>query len=125
MHVALVVDDEPMVLRLMVRILAEAGFQVHDAPNAVQALEVANLLPSPPDVLVTDLRMQPVDGADLAKLVLGRWPGIRVLYVSGFDAEHLKVPGVLLKKPFSAESLVAAVRGLVGLDRISSTPTSA
>jgi CheY-like chemotaxis protein len=121
MHVALVVDDEPMVLRLMVRILAEAGFQVHDAPNAVQAIEVACLLPSPPDVLVTDLRMKPVDGADLARLAVGRWPGIRVLYVSGFDGEHLTVPGVLLKKPFSAENLVTAVRGVLGLDRISSS----
>src|SRR5262245_7488486 len=121
MPVALVVDDEPMVLRLMVRILGEAGLQVHGAPDALRAIEVASLLPDGPDILVTDLKIEPVDGGDLAKLAVLRWPGIRVLYVSGFDAEHLRVPGSMLKKPFSAESLVAAVRGLLDPDQRTST----
>ena len=69
MDTVLVVDDEPMVLRLMVRALGDAGFQVYEATGALRAIEIASGLPSPPRVLATDLRMEPVDGADLAKLV--------------------------------------------------------
>jgi CheY-like chemotaxis protein len=72
MRVVLVVDDEPMVLRLMVRILSHTGFEVHAAADALRALEVAAHMPKPADVLVTDLRMGPVDGADLAKLIVRR-----------------------------------------------------
>jgi CheY-like chemotaxis protein len=121
MSVVLVVDDEPMVLRLMVRILSEAGFQVHGTPDALRAIELASSLPAPPEVLVTDLRMDPVDGGDLARLLVRRWPDLRVLYVSGFDAEHLTAAGVLLRKPFSPERLVAAVRRLLGPEEIAST----
>ena len=113
MDTVLVVDDEPMVLRLMVRALGDAGFQVYEATGALRAIEIASGLPSPPRVLVTDLRMEPVDGADLAKLVSTQWPGVRVLFVSGFDADHLGVGGALLKKPFAPDKLVDAVRGLV------------
>jgi two-component system, cell cycle sensor histidine kinase and response regulator CckA len=122
MRVVLVVDDEPMVLRLMVRILTEAGFKVHAAADALQALEVAVRMPEPADVLVTDLRMEPVDGADLAKLIVRQWPGVQVLYVSGFDADRLGIPGPLLRKPFSPEQLIEAVRNLPGQNALSSTP---
>ena len=47
--------------------------------------------------------------------------GDGVLYVSGFDAERLTVPGPLLKKPFSPEKLVEAVRDLLGPPTLTST----
>jgi CheY-like chemotaxis protein len=121
MRVVLVVDDEPMVLRLMVRILREVGFEVHAAADALQALEVAVRMPEPADVLVTDLRMEPVDGADLAKLIVRQWPGVQVLYVSGFDTDRLSIPGPLLRKPFSPEQLIEAVRNLPGQSALFST----
>jgi two-component system cell cycle sensor histidine kinase/response regulator CckA len=121
MRVVLVVDDEPMVLRLMVRILSEAGFEVHAAADALRALEVAVQMAEPADVLVTDLRMEPVDGADLAKLIVRQWPGVQVLYVSGFDADRLRIPGPLLRKPFSPEQLIEAVRNLPGPHALSCT----
>ena len=79
-------------------------------------------MPEPADVLVTDLRMEPVDGADLAKLIVGSGPGGQVLYVSGFDADRLMIPGPLLRKPFSPEHLIEAVRNLPGQNALSSTP---
>ena len=122
MDVVLVVDDEPIVLRLMLRILGGAGFQVHGAPDALRAIEIASQLSPPPGMLVTDLRMEPVDGADLAKLMTSRWPAMRVLYVSGFNADWRGVSGVLLKKPFAPAKLVEAVRDLLGPPAASSAP---
>jgi CheY-like chemotaxis protein len=93
----LVVDDEPVVLSLMQRALAEAGYQVHSASDGLSALALAFKLPSPPAVLVTDLRMEPVDGASLCRLLRQRYPDIRVVFVSGFGppSEFGELPGLV------------------------------
>jgi two-component system, OmpR family, response regulator len=53
----LVVDDEPIVLELMERGLADAGYQVQCAPDGLRALELTDQWPAPPDLLITDLWM--------------------------------------------------------------------
>jgi len=110
--VVLVVDDEPMVLHLMERALIEAGYRVQGASNGLRALELAGTLSVPPDVLVTDLRMESLNGADLARLVTAKHPNTRVLLVSGYDPEHTDLTGPFLRKPFSPQELVHAVEQL-------------
>ena len=112
----LVVDDEPMLLRMMERALASAGYRVRGASNGLRALEIARSLPVPPALLVSDVRMEPVDGPDLARLMLRDFPGLHVLFVSGYptDPEHGPLRGPLLPKPFSLEQLVRAVAELAG-----------
>ena len=114
--VVLVVDDEPIVLRMMERVLASAGYQVHAASNGLRALELATSLPVPPAIMVSDVRMDPIDGPDLARLMLRASPGTRVLFVSGYpsDPDHGPLIGPLLKKPFSPDQLVQAVAELLG-----------
>jgi two-component system cell cycle sensor histidine kinase/response regulator CckA len=111
----LVVDDEPVVLKLMERALAAAGWQVHAATGALQALEILAALPATPAVMVTDLRMEPIDGADLARLVAHQQPGIRILFVSGFleDAGDRQLDRPILRKPFPPAALVVAVGRLM------------
>lgn len=117
--VVLVVDDELIVLRAMGRALTEAGYKVHVASDTMLALDMLIALGTVPSVLVSDLRMEPLDGASFAKLVVGRWPATRVLIVSGWDPEHL-VPGhQFLQKPFWPSQLVEAVAHLLAL---SATP---
>jgi two-component system, cell cycle sensor histidine kinase and response regulator CckA len=111
----LVVDDEPAVLRLMERSLADAGYQVFTALDALRAIQVLGDLATIPGALVTDLRMEPMDGPDLAKLVVRRWPNIQILFVSGFDSEHLELTAPLLPKPFSPAQLVDAVGRLLAV----------
>ncbi|MBA3259470.1 MAG: response regulator [Gemmatimonadales bacterium] len=113
--VVLVVDDEPMVLRLMQRALASGGYQVHAAADGLSALALASELPNPPAAVVTDLRMEPIDGASLARLVRTLWPGTRLLFVSGYGPpdDFGDLPGPLLPKPFDSQQLLAAVRGLL------------
>lgn len=106
----LLVDDEPMVLRLMERALNDAGFDVLSASNGLRALELAGSMQ--PAVLVTDIRMEPIDGVSLAKLVLHHWPQTLVLFVSGYDPDHAPLRGPLLRKPFSPVQLVDSVRQL-------------
>ena len=112
--VVLVVDDEPIVLHMMERILTQAGYEVHAASNGLRALEVAMSLPVRPAVMVSDVRMEPIDGPELARLMARASPGTRVLFVSGypFDPDHGPLLGPLLSKPFLPEQLAQAVAAL-------------
>ena len=113
--VILVVDDEPIVLRMMERILSTAGYTVHAASNGLRALEVAASLPTPPAAMVSDVRMAPVDGPSLARLMRRASPGTRVLFVSGYpaDPDHGPLLGPLLRKPFMPDQLVEAVAAML------------
>jgi CheY-like chemotaxis protein len=111
--VVLVVDDEPMVLGFMGRALDGAGYEVHAASSPLLALDLLSSMEIPPAVLVTDLRMTPLNGADLARLVVAKWPETRVLFVSAWDPRHPILPGPFLHKPFNAEKLVEAVGRLL------------
>jgi CheY-like chemotaxis protein len=111
----LVVDDEPMILRMMERALALAGYEVHPASNGLRALELATSLPVPPVLMVSDVRMAPIDGPDLARLLLRASPSMLVLFVSGYpsDPDHPLLSGPVLKKPFSPSQLAEAVAELL------------
>jgi DNA-binding NtrC family response regulator len=111
--VVLVVDDEPILLRLMERALTEAGYLVQGASNGLRALELIGSSPCPPDILVTDLRMEPLNGFDLARLVTAKHPDMQVLLISGYDADHTEPPWPFLRKPFVPEALVRAVEQLL------------
>ena len=112
----LVVDDEAMVLRLMERALEDAGYRVCAAENGVRALELGVKLATPPASLITDVRMGPMDGTALATLIRNRWPGTRVLFVTGFDDSHHVFPGPVPLKPFGPAQLTTAVRRLLEPD---------
>ncbi|MFZ5481868.1 MAG: response regulator [Myxococcota bacterium] len=112
-----VVDDEAFVLELMELILRDAGFEVvamGDGHAARAAFAVTR-----PRVLVTDVLMSPVDGVTLAREARSRWPGLPVVFVSGYTPEHLRVfrrenpDTAFLPKPFDVDQLVGAVRGLL------------
>ncbi len=108
----LVVDDEPVVLSLMQRALAEAGYQVHPAPDGLSALALAAKLPSPPAALVTDVQMEPVDGASLSRQLRQMYPEIPVVFVSGFGSPTEyggQLPGPLVPKPFDPDTLIGTL----------------
>jgi CheY-like chemotaxis protein len=112
--VVLVVDDEPIVLLLMERVLADAGYHVQSASNGLRALELVGQWPAPPDLLITDLRMPGLNGYELARRVTAMHPSVRVLLVSAADPEHAEPGWPFVRKPFSPEALLRAVEQLVG-----------
>ena len=114
--VVLVVDDEPIVLRLMERVLAGAGYHVQSAPDGLTALGLTGQWSAPADLLVTDLRMPGLNGYELARRVTTMHPSVRVLLVSAADPEHSEPGWPFVRKPFSPEALLIAVEQLVGPD---------
>ena len=111
----LVVDDEPTVLEMMARTIRGAGYTVHPASNGPEALALAEELPELPDLVVTDLQMEPLRGTALAELLFSRGLASRFLFVSGSgrDSEYNEEFGPLLPKPFLPARLLEAVESIL------------
>ena len=116
----LVVEDEPAVRAVVVRSLERGGFRVLQASDAAVALQVADR-EGRPDLVLTDLMMPGIGGAELARRLKARWPGLPVLFMSGYSAEDLRGQGLLdpdgvtIQKPFKPEILLRSVHaGLTG-----------
>ena len=59
----LIVDDEPHVIRIMKRALVKAGYEVDEAANGIQAINIIDQ--AHPDVLITDIDMPRMNGKEL------------------------------------------------------------
>jgi two-component system cell cycle sensor histidine kinase/response regulator CckA len=110
----LVVDDESAVRAITSRSLERAGFSVLQALNGADALELVDQL-GPPDLVLTDLMMPGVGGAQLARILKERWPELPILFMSGYSADELRGQdaigsvGELIQKPFTPRALVETV----------------
>jgi CheY-like chemotaxis protein len=116
----LLADDSQRMRELQRAVLSIVEFEVEEAPNGAEAFGM--LLKTRFDLLITDLKMSPVDGA---QLILGvqilppdRRPKI-IVCSSDFsepthaEREALRKADWLLAKPFAAADLIAAVRGVL------------
>jgi CheY-like chemotaxis protein len=102
--VVLIVEDEFLLRMDAVEMIAGAGFEVIEAANADQAIEI---LESRPDITVvfTDIQMPgSMDGLKLARAIRGRWPPIKIIATSGrtsLGQTDLPDGGRFLSKPYS------------------------
>ena len=84
----LVVEDEPAVRTLAIKILDAQGYRVQAAPSGVAALELWRQQAGAFDLLLTDLIMPGgVSGAQLAAQLRTEQPGLRVIYMSGYRGD--------------------------------------
>jgi two-component system cell cycle sensor histidine kinase/response regulator CckA len=109
----LIAEDEASVREAARRLLQRAGLRVLTACNGVEALEALNGNQEI-DVLMTDMMMPIMGGTELIALATALRPNLRVIVISGYSdigESNRRVPGdIVLEKPFSADSLIRAVR---------------
>jgi len=126
----LVVEDEDGVRALARQVLEKHGYTVLAARSGVEALAMAEncaRIRHPIHLLLTDVVMQQMSGRQLAEEIERRFPGIKVLFMSGYTNDAVLQRGVLaegsafLQKPFSTEALVGKVREL--LDAFAARPS--
>jgi len=112
----LLVEDEPAVRQLFAQALTRAGYRVHEARNGQEAIKVFDQHGDSIDLLLTDMRMPYMGGAELAKQLRARRLTLKLICISGYpgglDAE---ITTDFLAKPFSREDLLSKVREV--LDR--------
>lgn len=121
----LVVEDNALVRKVVVRQIAQLGYQVIEAEDAARAL--AKLSAAPVELLFSDIVMPgPLNGLQLAQAARSRWPALKILLTTGFgDASIRSAESGLpvLGKPYRAEQLAQALRAAIDSD-VRSTQTA-
>jgi len=112
----LLVEDENAVRILAHRILERAGYRVLDARHGADALLLWRQHAPQIDAVVTDLVMPEMGGRALAEKLRAMNPTLPIVFMSGYSDDEMTRRGfadsqiAFLAKPFSADSLVGAVR---------------
>lgn len=115
----LLVEDEGSVRRLTRRILERQGYEVLEAVNGREALEIARAQSTPIDLVLTDVIMPEMGGPELATQLRVVMPGVPVLFMSGYPQERGGVDDrpfrrdEFMQKPFSADGLLARIHSLI------------
>ena len=116
--ILLVEDAEPL-RKLAASFLSSHGFKVLSAPDAEEALKIAAAHAGAIQLLVTDVVMPGQNGRVLAGRLVASYPGIKVLYISGYTDSFIGGHGILdpaailLNKPFTEEALIHKVRDVL------------
>jgi two-component system cell cycle sensor histidine kinase/response regulator CckA len=110
----LLVEDEDAVRAACRRILERAGFNVLEASSGPQA--IAEMAEEAIDLLLTDVVMPGgISGRDLANSLQETRPGLKVLFMSGYNADAIATRGILepgvvvVEKPFTKADLLSKV----------------
>jgi two-component system cell cycle sensor histidine kinase/response regulator CckA len=112
----LLVEDEPAVRQLFAQALTRAGYRVYEARNGQEAMKLFEQHADGIDLLLTDLRMPYMGGAELAQLLRQRRRTLKLICVSGYPTPgDDDLAADFLSKPFSREDLLSKVREV--LDR--------
>lgn len=114
----LLVEDREELRAIIADVLTAIGYRPRPAKSAEHALEILADASAGIDILLTDVLMPRIGGAELAARARAVRPGLRVLFMSGFapDPEDRRVfgadGGAFLQKPFSPEELGAKLEAL-------------
>jgi nitrogen-specific signal transduction histidine kinase/ActR/RegA family two-component response regulator len=112
----LLVEDQEEVRQVAREILSRLGYEVLEAPNGAEALQLCERHPRPIDLLLTDVVMPQMSGRELAERVAPGRPDMRVLFMSGYTEDAILQHGILdeglafLQKPLVPDRLARRVR---------------
>jgi CheY-like chemotaxis protein len=124
----LLAEDDAAVRALAVRVLREAGYTVLEAADGGEALALGSAHQGPIHLALLDVVMPQRGGRQVRDLLLETRPGLKVLFASGYSenvvhTDFVKKEGVsLLRKPYSREELLRAVRATLDAAGGAATP---
>ena len=114
-QMVLVVEDEDFIRSNVLECLQQLGYRVLQAQNGDEALAACEKVEGCVDLVLTDLVLPGMSGHELANKLASRYPGVRVLFMSGYTEDSAVRREILLKgspflqKPFSVADLANAV----------------
>lgn len=119
----LFVEDDSLSRRALAQILRTAGYEVAEAQNGVEALEILTtgaevLTEEVFDLIIADLVLPGLHGVNLIHQIRAKWPKIPIIVISGYLSDGsgrviLEDFAEFLEKPVDPADLIAAVRRLL------------
>ncbi len=115
----LVVEDEPALQAMSKKMLEKLGYRVLSAGTPGEAMRLAEEHAGEVQLLLTDVVMPEMNGRDLADRLRSLYPGMKILFMSGYTANAIAHRGVLgedvnfIQKPFLTKALAAKVRDVL------------
>jgi PAS domain S-box-containing protein len=111
----LLVEDDEAVRLTTTAILEGAGYHVLTAGSALVAIELARMRDTTIDLVLTDVVMPMMSGAEMLPLLRAFRPELKAIFMSGYAGEHIAARGlnvgdVLLEKPFSKNDLLQQIK---------------
>lgn len=119
-HPILVVDDDPLILAFVSRVLRLHGFDVRTAGDGREALRLVYGDVPAPAMLIADVSMPGMGGIELAARLTADRPGLAVVLMTADPpsaeaaADRPELVRAVLLKPFEVDDLVAVVRDIAG-----------
>jgi PAS domain S-box-containing protein len=112
----LLVEDEAMVREMAHNLLIRSGYSVLQASSGQEALELVERTPGTIHLLITDVVMPGMNGAELEKRFAAKRPGARAMFMTGYTDSALTRYGIfdarrpVLLKPFAPDDFLRTVR---------------
>lgn len=112
--VILLVEDESMVREVTREVLLHAGYRVLESSNAKEALRLARMHAGQIDLLLTDVIMAEMNGADLANQLQNKQPELVTVFMSGYAESDIarkinRTSAIHIQKPFTVHTLLSRV----------------
>ena len=126
----LLVEDEPAVRRSALEFLTLNGYTVLEAKNGEDALRVSRDYLGPIHIMVSDVVMPQMGGAQVAEQLAAERPNMKVLFVSGYAETTILRHGVIdvrtrfLQKPFSLKALAHKIREILDTEAAAAASSS-
>ncbi|WP_031551726.1 ATP-binding protein [Parvularcula oceani] len=116
----LIVEDEDGVRNIVVRALGMCGYEIVEAEDGDEALEMIEDDPKPFDLVLTDIMMPEMDGPTLITQAGDKLKGAKVIFMSGYAEAAMRdklseIEGAgYLQKPFTLKRVAATVKEALG-----------
>ena len=115
----LVVEDEGLIRTFISKSLSSAGYQIIQAEDGLVAYQLIQRFHNTLKLVITDIQMPRMNGAELAARISAEYPGLKILCMSGYMDRFSPAGHYFLSKPFTYSALRATVDELM---RVSPLP---
>ena len=115
----LIVDDEPLMTDVFRQYMSKRGYRVLTASSGEEALRMVAAEKEALSLVITDLTMPDMDGAELARRLYALAPGLSVMIATGHDLDLAALGGPtnvvqVIRKPYQNRILAESIREILG-----------
>lgn len=120
----LLVDDEGGILNALKRIFIAEGYHIHTAFNGTEGVQILEQYPGI-DIIISDMRMPGMDGAEFLKIAAQRWPYIKRVLLTGYADINSAITAInegkidyYISKPWKNEEIISIINNALANKRL-------